>query len=197
MAKLTVEWARSGNEIIIRKARGKITFDEVVKLMNSRQYYDSFAGMLMVFQERIRGEEFLFDGFSAEDDEGDTVVLHMVDDDSECPVCGKNRLFPQYCPECGGARIEPVDGTPHVVTLDELINGAGVGYEENWLKGEDGEEDSFVLDECAWCKGGVVVNDSEIVSRAALERLYNRPYGLRVWSRKPSEEQREKTPWAG
>ena len=92
---------------------------------------------------------------------------------------------------------EPVDGTPRVVTLDELINGAGVGYEENWLRGEDGEEDSFVLDECAWCKGGVVVNDSEYVSRAALERLYNRPYGLRVWSREPSAEQREKTPWAG
>ena len=92
---------------------------------------------------------------------------------------------------------EPVDGAPRVVTLDELINGVGIGYEENWLKGEDGEEDSFVLDECAWCKGGVVVNDSEIVSRAALERLYNRPYGLRVWSRKPSAGQREKTPWAG
>lgn len=197
MAKLVFEWARSGNEIIIRKARGKITFDEVVKLMNSRQYYDSFAGMLMVFQERIRGEEFLFDGFSAEDDEGDAVVLHMVDDDSECPVCGRNRLFPQYCPECGSARVEPVDDAPHVVPLDELITSAGVGYEENWLRGEDGEEDSFVLDECAWCKGGVVVNDSEIVSRAALERLYNRPYGLRVWSRKPSAEQREKTPWAG
>lgn len=86
---------------------------------------------------------------------------------------------------------------PRVVTLDELINGVGIGCEENWLKGEDGEEDSFVLDECAWCKGGVVVNDSEIVSRAALERLYNRPYGLRVWSREPSAEQREKTPWAG
>lgn len=92
---------------------------------------------------------------------------------------------------------ESVDGAPHVVPLDELINGVGIGYEENWLRGEDGEEDSFVLDECAWCKGGVVVNDSDIVSRAALERLYNRPYGLRVWSRKPSAEQREKTPWAG
>lgn len=95
------------------------------------------------------------------------------------------------------ADAEPVNGAPHVVPLDELITGAGVGYEENWLRGEDGEEDSFVLDECAWCKGGVVVNDSEIVSRAALERLYNRPYGLRVWSREPSAEQREKTPWAG
>ena len=92
---------------------------------------------------------------------------------------------------------EPMYSAPRVVTLDELINGAGVGYEENWLKGEDGEEDSFEVNRCAWCNGGVVLNDSEYVSRAALERLYNKPYGLRVWSREPSEEQREKTPWAG
>ena len=90
----------------------------------------------------------------------------------------------------------PVDGAPHVVTLDELINGVGIGYEENWLKGEDGEEDSFEVNRCAWCNGGVVLNDAEYVSRAVLERLYNKPYGLRVWSREPSEEQREKTPWA-
>ena len=92
---------------------------------------------------------------------------------------------------------EPMYGAPGLVTLDELINSAGVGYEENWLKGEDGEEDSFEVNRCAWCNGGVVLNDSEYVSRAALERLYNRPYGLRVWSRMPSMEQREKTPWAG
>ena len=93
--------------------------------------------------------------------------------------------------------VEPIYGAPGLVPLEELFNGAGVGYEENWLRGEDGEEDSFEVNRCAWCNGGVVLNDAEYVSRAVLERLYNKPYGLRVWSREPSEEQREKTPWAG
>ena len=92
---------------------------------------------------------------------------------------------------------EPVDGAPHLVPLEELINGAGVGYEENWLKGEDGEEDSFEVNRCAWCNGSVVLNDSEYVSSKLLERHYNRPYGLRVWSGMPSAGQREATPWAG
>ena len=107
MAKLTVEYAENGRELIIRKARGKLTFDEVVKLLNSNQYYNSFAGMLGVFQFRIKGNEYLYDGYSDDDDEGDVVILDMVGDDSVCPVCGKHKLYPQYCPECGRELTEP------------------------------------------------------------------------------------------
>ena len=107
MAKLKVELTGRGNEIAIRKARGKITFDEVVRLLNGNEMYNLYAGMLGVFQFRVKGEDYLWDGFSASDDEGDCVILDMVGDDSECPVCGRNRLFPQYCPDCGSARIVP------------------------------------------------------------------------------------------
>ena len=116
---------------------------------------------------------------------------------SKPPECYYDSYIVDVLNSLPNVDAEPMYSAPGLVPLEELLTGAGVGYEENWLRGEDGEEDSFEVNRCAWCNGGVVLNDSEYVSRAALERLYNRPYGLRVWSWKPSKEQRERTPWAG
>lgn len=105
----TVERAGRGEEICFRKDKGKITFDEVVEWFCDGKNYDYFGGKLGVFQFRVHDAEYLYDGYSG-DDEGDTVILTMVEDNNECPVCGKNRLFPQYCPDCGSARVIPIEG---------------------------------------------------------------------------------------
>ena len=101
-AKLNLEWG-DGNDIILTKKKGKITFDEVLRFMHEREQLWSFDGDLMIFQFRVSDQHDMVD-FSEEmhgASEGDMVVLQVVGDDTVCPVCGEKRLFPQYCPDCG------------------------------------------------------------------------------------------------
>ena len=108
MAKLKLERG-DNNDLVITKARGKITFDEVIRFMHERDQLFSYDGALMVFAFRVSDQndmiDFSEDMFGASD--GDMVVLQMVGDDDPCPVCGEKRLFPQYCPDCGRKLDDP------------------------------------------------------------------------------------------
>ena len=101
MAKLTWEWGNNRNVIIVRKKRGKITQDELIRFMNESGQYNVFGGALMIQMFRVNGTEYLDDGYLNEDSGDDTAVLYILDDGGVCPVCGALREAIQYCPECG------------------------------------------------------------------------------------------------
>lgn len=48
---------------------------------------------------------------------------------------------------------EIVTDEPHVVALEEILNGVGYGWEENWIPAdpEEGMESFKEISPCAWC----------------------------------------------
>ena len=105
MAKLTWEWG-DDHEIIIHKKKGKLTVDEIMRFLHEPEQMNLFEGMLAVIAFRVNRERDLYpySYLMIGELEGDSQTVYMVEDDSMCPICGKNTLFPQYCPACG----EPV-----------------------------------------------------------------------------------------
>lgn len=91
---------------------------------------------------------------------------------------------------------------PRVLEPEE-IGEAGTGWREDWYEPEDGEEEYKSLCRVAWVRGNSV--EAEEPDEHGLFGLsygsvvpddrYNQPYGWRLWTEKPSEELREKTPW--
>ena len=101
LTSLTWEWNDNQTGIIVRKRRGKITVDEIIRFINEQKQYNCFAGMLWVVMGRCMGEEYLYDGYADDDDPGDTLTIYLMGDDNRCPVCGELRKAVQYCPDCG------------------------------------------------------------------------------------------------
>ena len=101
LTSLTWEWNRDQTGILIRKKRGCITVDEIVRFLNEDKQYNCFAGMLWVILGRVKGPEYLYDGYSDNDDPGDVVEVLLMGDENRCPVCGELRRAVQYCPDCG------------------------------------------------------------------------------------------------
>lgn len=102
MARLTWEWG-DDHDIIIKKKRGKLTVDEILHFLHEPEQVRAFDGMLALIAFRVNSERDLYP-YSYEmhgEPEGDSRTVYMLEDDTVCPICGKNRLFPQYCPECG------------------------------------------------------------------------------------------------
>ena len=50
-----------------------------------------------------------YDDFEIDEPEGDQVVLVLSDDGSYCPICARNDLFLQYCPDCGAKLMQPIN----------------------------------------------------------------------------------------
>lgn len=82
-----------------------------------------------------------------------------------------------------------------VMLLGELLDGSGHG----WLETMDPEDGYTELLECVWLYGGVLTSDpdgryEDITTRRDLMMEYDE--GLaRIWNDRPSEEQRQATPW--
>ena len=107
--RITIERG-DGDDIILCKKKGKITFDEVIRFLHQRDQLFQYDGDLFVWQFIVSDQHDMYD-FASEmlgEPEGDCIVLQRVADESICPVCGKKRLFPQYCPDCGRSLDEAV-----------------------------------------------------------------------------------------
>ena len=100
MSKLTYDWTDLEKNIItIRKARGKITMQELVEFMHEPKQVNAFEGKLVIFMFRVNGEADLYP-FGWDDDPGDTQDMMIIEDETRCPICNQ-KMFVQYCPECG------------------------------------------------------------------------------------------------
>ena len=86
---------------------------------------------------------------------------------------------------------------PRVLTLDEVLTTSGAGWVEIWFSADDndGEPESKELMECAWCKGNYLTTDGDFSDSDYLSNNYNKHYGVRIWSAKPTPEEQEATPW--
>ena len=98
MAKLSIEWA-DDDSVIIRKDKGRLTMDEIFEFMHKREQLNAFEGCLVLITFRVNADRDL--PYMWEKPVGDAQQLYIIQDDTPCPICGKNTLFPQYCPECG------------------------------------------------------------------------------------------------
>jgi len=100
MSKLQWEWQNyDRNEIRIRKARGKITMQELVDFMHEPEQVNLFIGKLVLFMFRVNPDADMFD-YGYEESAGDEQTLMILEDEGHCPICN-GELFVQYCPECG------------------------------------------------------------------------------------------------
>lgn len=100
-AKLTAEWDEDivGRPVLlIRKSRGKITVDELVDflLRDYRFTNYAYAMVINVRESMCEGSGWLMD----EEPKGDVVELYQLEDEENCPVCGRILTY-QNCPECG------------------------------------------------------------------------------------------------
>jgi len=100
-SKLTWEWADNMHDIWIHKAKGKLTLDDIWDFLHTRDLLDVFDGALAVISFRVRADRDVALDVWEQEEEGDHQLIEIVSDDSDCPICGKHTLFPQYCPECG------------------------------------------------------------------------------------------------
>lgn len=100
MAKLTWEWSDPDRNIItVRKAKGKITMQELIEFLHEPKQINCFDGKLAIFMFRVNGDADLHP-FGWNEPQGDAQDLLMIEDESHCPICNQ-QMFIQYCPECG------------------------------------------------------------------------------------------------
>ena len=98
MSRLTWEYGDKPDQIIIRKAKGKLTLDDIHAFMNEREQLLAFGeGVLCVIAWRTSADTY--SGWETGKPEGDAADVFVLQDESTC-FCGKV-LHYQYCPECG------------------------------------------------------------------------------------------------
>ena len=113
-----------------------------------------------------------------------------------CKNCGCGHIIPfyayenpyNYCYHCGHSAADPC-----VLSADGIKEGSGSGIIENWLPPCDGEEESIELIPCAYCYGHIVDNTGAVWKSDG--DMYGKKYGYRVWTVKPTDEQREAVKW--
>lgn len=100
MAKLTWEWSDTDRNIItIRKARGKITMEEIIQYMHEPAQLHFFDGKLVLAMFRVNESADLYP-YGWEEQTGDAQDLYVIEDETRCPICNQV-LYLQYCPDCG------------------------------------------------------------------------------------------------
>lgn len=108
-AKLSWEWADGAeHSIIVRKKKGRLSLDDIWDFMHTQEMLNAFEGSLVCWIFRpLRDRDSGWFGY--EGDEGDAQELIIVQDETRCPICGRNDLFADYCPACGEKLKQPID----------------------------------------------------------------------------------------
>ncbi len=82
-----------------------------------------------------------------------------------------------------------------LVPLYDVLAGAGHGWAENWHP-DDGEDGEMIdLNPCAWVCGNTIYGDGSTSDGDCVASWYGRQYGIRYWTGRPTDGQREAVPW--
>ena len=102
-----------------------------------------------------------------------------------------------YAPRYDAATFCCADGKARARVLEEyeVMTTCGGGWIENWLAPEDGEPECFDMQMCAWCNGYLVTGDGSTTGRDVVAEQYGKKYGMRMWTDRPTDEQREAAKW--
>lgn len=86
---------------------------------------------------------------------------------------------------------------PRVLTREEALNQTGHGWVELWFEPDEetGEPDYKELREGAWCNGCYILGDADISTSDYTAKYYGKKYGVRFWTAKPTDEEREAAAW--
>ena len=98
-----------------------------------------------------------------------------------------------------GMHIGEPKQAAQLVPRELLLNTWGHGWKESHLIGDDEEPEAFILSECVWINGRIMIQDGSNANAAGhyWEEHYGKRYGVRVWTgdEKPTDQQRAETPW--
>lgn len=89
------------------------------------------------------------------------------------------------------------DGGPRVLAREE-IGDSGAGWMEKWFMGDEEDDDYKALFHVAWAEGYTVeLDERSCPSYGKLDDMvdYNRSFGWRVWTEKPTWKLIYNTPW--
>lgn len=106
------------------------------------------------------------------------------------------------CQEAENVAIECIakvmfENTPRLLAFQDVMRGCGGGWAEQWFQPdpEEGTDEYKELTPVAWCKGNLIFEDGDSQDRDNLKRMYNKKYGTRIWSARPTDTQMEAIPW--
>lgn len=99
-SKIRFEWdSRKSGLLRAIREKGKITFDDLLEAINSRDV--DFQGHIFSVQFIVDRERLGPIGYMDEEDsDGDVWELWDVVDGEPCPLCGKTSQR-AFCPDCG------------------------------------------------------------------------------------------------
>lgn len=119
----------------------------------------------------------------------------------KCDRCGK--LYENYEKRYTGA-VKEINGIDlirgslrgermpaRVMTAQELATYCGAAWAEVWFYDDGETEESKELYPVAVCCGHLVTADGSITPAGRTFEILNRPYGLRLWTDKPTPEQQD------
>lgn len=82
-------------------------------------------------------------------------------------------------------------------TLEELECYCGAAWFEVWLEPYEGDPEGKEIYQVGVCSGHLIHQDGDMDSFDWVQKQYNKRFGLRLWTRQPSDAQREAEPWNG
>lgn len=84
-------------------------------------------------------------------------------------------------------------------TLEELECYCGAAWLEVWLEADpdEGDPEKKELHQVGVCSGNLVFQGGDTTGFDWVQKQYNKRFGLRLWTRQPSDAQREAEPWKG
>ena len=85
---------------------------------------------------------------------------------------------------------------PRILPWGCVLTSVGCGWVEEWIAADPEEDlpERKELQVCAWAFGHVVTVDGPFLV-SYMSDNYNQRHGGRIWTDKPSEEQREAVKW--